>query len=122
MLFVWSNLIVFEMANQRNAGDEDALNKPHRPIPSGRLQSSGMRRIFLLAVPLVLLISWSLHTLHESVVSIALTWMYNDLGGGADNFIVRNVIIVTAFAVYNIGALKVIIWNEIDVPSASGYD
>lgn len=120
MLSTWLNLILFQLANQRLARDEDVLNKPHRPIPAGLLTPLQMQRILLCAVPTVLAISYFLDTLQESLVLVGLTWMYNDLGGGDESFIVRNLIIAIAFAVYNIGALRVIC-NGHSVPNISAY-
>lgn len=120
MLSTWLNLILFELANQRLAGIEDALNKPHRPIPSGHLTPLQMRRILLCALPIAVTVSYCSDTLHETLILIGLTWMYNDLGGGDESFIIRNLIIAVAFAAYNIGALRVIC-NGYGAPNTFGY-
>lgn len=110
ILFNWSNLLIFDLANQRlpDSVREDALNKPWRPVPRGLLTSTQMRRALLCAMPLVLAANhfW-LHVGVETVLLFVLTWMYNDLRGGDESWILRNVIIAAAFGVYNLGSLKV---------------
>ncbi|KAK7993056.1 UbiA prenyltransferase [Apiospora saccharicola] len=110
ILFNWSNLLIFDLANQRlpDSVAEDALNKPWRPIPRGLLTSTQMRRCMLLAIPLVLGVNhfW-LHVGTETSLLFVLTWLYNDLQGGDESWVLRNVIIAAAFGVYNLGSLKV---------------
>ena len=43
--------------------------------------------------------------------------MYNDLGGGDEDFLVRNFIISVAFALYNTGALRVACGTECEINS-----
>lgn len=43
----------------------------------------------------------------ETSLLFTLTWMYNDLKGGDEDFVVRNVVIAAAFGVYNEGALRI---------------
>ena len=56
----------------------------------------------------------------ETALLVALTWMYNDLGGGDRGYIVRNGIIAVAFAGYNIGSLKLAA-GVLGAPHISGY-
>ncbi|PSN58943.1 hypothetical protein BS50DRAFT_661341 [Corynespora cassiicola Philippines] len=108
VLYNWTNLLVFDLANQRQSSHEDALNKPWRPIPSGRMSSVQMRRLLLIAIPLVLAYNhFILHVGVETGALFILTWLYNDLGGGDENWILRNGIIACAFGLYNLGSLKV---------------
>jgi 4-hydroxybenzoate polyprenyltransferase len=110
LLFNWTNLLIFDLANQRLPPSitEDSLNKPWRPIPSSRLTSTQLRHCLLLAIPPILAFNhFILNTGTESALLYILTWMYNDLQGGDDGYIVRNVIIACAFACYNAGSLKV---------------
>ena len=109
ILFNWANLLVFDLANQRhpNAVVEDALNKPWRPLPTGRISVSDTRRLLLFSLPVVLAVNWILGAWEETVLLFALTWMYNDLEGGDQDFVTRNLIIGCAFGLYNRGALRV---------------
>ena len=106
--FNWVNLVIFDLANQRQAGAEDKLNKPWRPIPSGRMTDTSMRHWLIAAIPLALAYNYLyLGTGTEGCLLAILTWMYNDLGGGDDNWLLRNLIISSAFSVYNLGSMKV---------------
>lgn len=110
ILFNWSNLLIFDLANQRlpESALEDASNKPWRPVPSGLLTSDQVRRAMLVLLPLVLGLNQVLFdTGTETVLLYALTWMYNDLGGGDDGWVQRNVIIAAAFGLYNLGSVRV---------------
>jgi 4-hydroxybenzoate polyprenyltransferase len=106
--FNWANLLLFDLANQRVAGDEDKLNKPWRPIPNGRMTTTRMRHWLIITIPLVLGYNhFCLGTLTEGCLLCILTWIYNDLSGGDDNWIIRNMVIASAFGVYNLGSAKV---------------
>src|SRR5438046_251700 len=110
LLFNWLNLLVFDLANQRlpESAKEDGLNKPWRPIPSGRMTSSQVRQSMLLAIPLVLIFNhFVLDVGTETALLYVLTWLYNDLKGGDEGWIFRNVIIAFAFGFYNMGSIKV---------------
>lgn len=122
LLYNWANLLIFDLANQRlpEAVEEDAWNKPWRPLPSGRITVPQTRRLLLASLPVVLVINWSLGVWEETALLFALTWMYNDLKGGEEDFIVRNLIIGFAFGLYNGGALRIACGIN-DCITASGY-
>ena len=58
-------------------------------------------------MPLILFPNSALSVWKETALLFNLTWVYNDLGGGDDNRLVRNIIIAFAFFFYNLGSLKV---------------
>lgn len=109
IFFNWSNLLIFDLANQKSPASikEDLINKAWRPIPAGRVSRRQMRYLLMTAIPMVLLSAFLLNVWKETALLLNLTWMYNDLGGGDDNWLVRNLIIAFAFFLYNIGSLKV---------------
>ena len=110
LLFNWSNLLVFDLANQRlpESAQEDTLNKPWRPVPSGRMTSTQVRKWMLLAIPLVLAFNhFAMHVGTETALLYTLTWLYNDLKGGDEGWFLRNAIIAAAFGLYNLGSLKI---------------
>jgi 4-hydroxybenzoate polyprenyltransferase len=109
LLWNWLNLLVFDLANQRHLESvtEDSINKPWRPLPSGRISVAQTRRLLLVTLPLVLAMSYLLGAWEETALLFALTWMYNDLGGGDEDFVTRNTIIAFAFSQYNKGALRI---------------
>lgn len=110
VLFNWTNLLIFDLANQRlpESAHEDALNKPWRPVPKGLITSDRIRQTMLLFIPLVLAFNHlCLGTGFETVLIFLLTWLYNDLKGGDESWILRNVIIAVAFGLFNTGSLRV---------------
>ena len=110
ILWTWLNTLVFTLANQRSpeAIQEDLRNKPWRPLAAGRINPVQTRRLLLAVVPLSLSIIYLwLGAVEETVLLFCLTWMYNDLGGADENFVVRNFIIAVAYTLYGNGALRV---------------
>lgn len=106
----WLNLVVFDLANQRfpDAVKEDALNKPWRPIPAGYITPKQMRQVLLASIPVVFGINrFFLGAWQATSLLFGLTWMYNDLKGGEEDWLLRKVIIGSAFALYNCGSLRV---------------
>jgi 4-hydroxybenzoate polyprenyltransferase len=122
LLYNWANLLIFDLANQRlpEAVVEDALNKPWRPLPTGRITIPQTRRLLLASLPIVLAVNWSMRAWEETILLFSLTWMYNDLKGGEEDFIVRNLIIGLAFGLYNGGALKIACGVDHSI-TAQGY-
>lgn len=53
----------FDAANQAVGAAEDALNKPHRPIPSGLISTERVMRRFWCVMPLYTLLGWLTGTL-----------------------------------------------------------
>ncbi|KAF2759930.1 hypothetical protein EJ05DRAFT_499121 [Pseudovirgaria hyperparasitica] len=109
VLFNWATLLIFDLANQRlpESVREDALNKPWRPVPSGRMSSEAVRMTMLACIPLVLILGNMLGAGPQCNGIIILTWLYNDLGGGDQNWALRNLIIAVAFGLFNVGSLRV---------------
>lgn len=110
LLWTWLNTLVFDLANQRRPESvlEDKLNKAWRPLPAGRISEDQTRRLLFVAIPLTLaLIHFCIRATEETAILFCLTWMYNDLGGSDDSFIVRNLVIAVAYTFYGSGALRV---------------
>ncbi|KAI4204973.1 MAG: hypothetical protein LQ350_000825 [Teloschistes chrysophthalmus] len=109
IFFNWSNLLIFDLANQRmpDSLEEDLINKPWRPLPARRIMQRQTRQLLLVAMPIVLALNSMLGVWKETALLFNLTWIYNDLRGGDDNWLTRNLIIAFAFFLYNLGSLKV---------------
>ena len=107
LLFNWSNLFIFDLANQRHPDSvkEDLVNKRWRPLPTGRITPEQTRRLTLIAIPTVLALNFTLGVWRETALFLILTWLYNDLRGGDE--IIRDFIIAFAFALYNYGSLQI---------------
>lgn len=116
-LFNFLNNLTFDLANQTApmAVEEDKVNKPWRPIPSGRVTQEQTRRAMLFVIPLVMAFNWAVGTWEEGMGITVLTWMYNDLGGGDE--LSRDVIIAIAFALFNGGSLRL----SVPSPASSSF-
>ena len=123
LLWIWLNTLIFVLANQGLPAsvNEDSLNKPWRPLPAGRITVVQTRRLLLATIPTVLLITLYLGAMEETVILIGLTWMYNDLGGADESFLVRNLLNGAAFAAYGSGAIRVASGRMLPLLNAVGY-
>ena len=113
LIFNWSNLLIFDLANQRSpeSVEEDKINKPWRPIPQQMITCDQTRRLTLLCIPCVFILNLFLGVSNETAALYTLTWLYNDLRGG-DELFVRDGIIAIAFAFYNVGSLRVAMGDD----------
>jgi 4-hydroxybenzoate polyprenyltransferase len=111
LLWNWLNVLLFDIANQRLPSSvvEDSINKPWRPLPSGRISETQARRLLLGVVPAVLIASCFFGGMIETVAMIVLGYVYNDLGGADENYNIRNFINSLVFMCYSSGAAKVAI-------------
>ena len=109
LLWTWVNVLIFDLANQRlpNSIIEDAINKSWRPIPAGMLSAAQARRLLLGNIPVVFFITFYIGGMEETVAMFVLTWMYNDLGGADESYVVRNFINALGFVCYSSGATRV---------------
>lgn len=120
ILFNWSSVLIFAFANQRlpEAVVEDRVNKPWRPLPTGRVTSEQTRRLMLIAIPVVLALNVTIGVWRESALILVLTWLYNDLKGGDE--IIRDLIIAVAFGLYNMASLTIAVSAQTEI-STQGY-
>ncbi|KAH7130476.1 UbiA prenyltransferase family-domain-containing protein [Dendryphion nanum] len=111
LLIVWANLLIFNISNQRTptAVAEDKINKPHRPLPSGRISTESSRRLLLCVIPLVLALGWALQCWQETLLLFTATWMYNDLQGCDEDWVLRNALIALGYGLYSSAALRVVV-------------
>lgn len=109
VLWNWVNVLIFDLANQRLTGSviEDSINKPWRPLPSGRITVVQARRLLLAVLPIGFFITCYLGGMEETIAMMVLTWMYNDLGGADESYLVRNLINAFGFMCYSSGATLV---------------
>ncbi|KAF2490140.1 hypothetical protein BU16DRAFT_544466 [Lophium mytilinum] len=108
-LWAWLFCVFFNCSNQRSPDSvlEDTINKPHRPIPAGRITSSQTGLCMVIGVPSVLLFNYFLlGAWEEMAIMYVVMYLYNDLHLG-DNFFWKNFLIATAGnGVYNAGSLR----------------
>ncbi|KAH8694201.1 UbiA prenyltransferase family-domain-containing protein [Talaromyces proteolyticus] len=108
VIWTWLHLLMENIANQRlpHAILEDRLNKPWRPICSGRVNEEGARHLLLVTITLSCGLSFALDILGPSVALVVFTYMYNDLGG-ADDSILRNVLNACGLLSFGAGATAI---------------
>ncbi|KAG6354622.1 hypothetical protein INS49_004640 [Diaporthe citri] len=108
ILYNWSNTLLFNMSNQRDSESiaEDRINKPWRPIASGKITGQQTQRMLLLAVPLSLALNHYLNVWDQGVWIHLITWLYNDLRG-SEEIVIRDFLIAASYAAFNGGSLKI---------------
>ena len=107
--WTWIHVLAFDADNQRQpqAILEDQVNKPWRPLPSGRMHGSEARILAFVAYILSGGVAYGLGGLHQSIGLAFLGFLYNDLGGGSRFFASRNLLNAGGFACFISGALEV---------------
>lgn len=121
--FNWFNTLIFDIANQRlpAAIIEDAANKPWRPLPTKRITPDAAKALLLITIPVVLVLANLYNVGFETATLITMTWMYNDLGRGDVDYLVRNALVAAAFALYNTASLKLALdVDHLSMISATG--
>ncbi|KAM3547215.1 hypothetical protein MY1884_009662 [Beauveria asiatica] len=85
-LYIWLYVLHFDISNQKEPEsiEEDRLNKPWRPIPSGKLSVEAASRWYASSFALLLLLSslW-LGGFPEAVAFMLQTWVHDRAGGGS---------------------------------------
>jgi len=109
VIWCWINLLPFTIDNQRQAEaiQEDPINKPWRPLPSGRLTPSQARNLMLVLYPVAVLTNFLSGGLKQSIMLLLLGFWYNDCGGADRNCLLRNPINGAGFICYTSGAMEV---------------
>lgn len=109
-LWIKLQLLVLCISNQRQAGAfaEDALNKPWRPLPAGRLTPAAARRLLAAAVPVTFVLAVALGNAGETLALFTLNWLYNDLGMADGHWAVRNALNALGITAMGAGAARVV--------------
>lgn len=117
VLWLWVNLLIEDISNQRlpDAIAEDTVNKPWRPIPSGRLSGEEAQKILRTLIPVSLLTSALLQSFEPSVTFTTLVWLYNDLDGASAGPLQRNILNAAGFACFGWGAIATLSGSSKDV-------
>ncbi|KAI1336876.1 UbiA prenyltransferase family-domain-containing protein [Xylariaceae sp. FL0016] len=107
LAFNWYSVLIFDLANQRSpeSVQEDVINKPWRPIPTGKATATQARRAMLAVIPLAILLNYLLGVWRQGLFIIVFTYMYNDLKGGDE--VVRDLIISVSYGMFNSASLEV---------------
>ncbi|KAK4031332.1 UbiA prenyltransferase [Parachaetomium inaequale] len=88
----WLHLLVFNIAGQRLATSilEDSINKPWRPLPSGRVSPAEAVRLLRPAIATAIIVSVTLGNYPASAACMIYGWIYNELDGSSAGPIERN--------------------------------
>lgn len=110
VLWLWLNLLVLDLANQRlpDSVAEDSLNKPWRPIPAGRLTPAAARHLLVCSIALTYVASaLLLGGVYETLLLLALNWLYNDLGLANGHWFLHSLMNAAGLTTMGAGALTV---------------
>ncbi|KAI1381209.1 UbiA prenyltransferase family-domain-containing protein [Hypoxylon crocopeplum] len=91
LLWTWVNLLAFVVNNQRHPTSviEDRLNKPWRPIPTGRISPQNARILGHIAYPIAVAVSLLVGGgLPQCCILAALGYIYNNPSGYNRSFFV----------------------------------
>lgn len=109
LLWLWLIILQFCLQNQSSDGswEEDAINKPWRPIPSGRVTVEGAKKLLTWTYLIAGLASWYLNVSSPYLVWTALGLLYNSFGGSDGSGAVRNLFCACFFTCSFGGALHI---------------
>ncbi|RPD56611.1 hypothetical protein L226DRAFT_502096 [Lentinus tigrinus ALCF2SS1-7] len=109
MVWVWSHQLMCNVSNQANSRNEDMVNKPWRPLPSGRISERQARALRWIVVGVCLLLSG---TLGRGVVLMTLglfvtTFLYDEVGLSGHH-VSKNLCAIGGYTTIEMGATKLI--------------
>ncbi|VDC07344.1 unnamed protein product [Peniophora sp. CBMAI 1063] len=81
-IWVWWHLLLCNVSNQANSKNEDALNRPWRPLPSGRVscsQAVALRKV-MVAICIALSAVYGFGTIAFSSMIVFTTVLYDECG------------------------------------------
>ncbi|KAJ7777002.1 UbiA prenyltransferase family [Mycena metata] len=102
IFWIWFHLLQFNVSNQLLQPEEDALNKPDRPLPSNRLSLPQAILLRWCLVPLCLGLSdcYSVEALYVSIAVVALTFLYNEGSAHRQHWLIRNAVNAAGLACF----------------------
>lgn len=107
--WLWLIILQFCLQNQCSTGspEEDAINKPWRPIPSNRITLANAKRLLIAAHFVAGAASWQLGVLAPWIAWTSFSTLYNDLGGSDCSGYIRNLFCGAFFTCSFGGALAI---------------
>lgn len=109
LFWIWSTLLPFAINNQssKSAILEDSLNKPWRPMPSGRISVTVANTFMLVMYGLNMLVSFDMGAHRQALSMLLLGIWYNRLGGADRSCVEKNFINAAGYISFTTGALSV---------------
>ena len=106
VFWTWLHLLQFCVSNQSMDPEEDALNKPWRPIPSGLISVVGAHRLRWILLPSCFSLSAYLEVHWQGIVLTSAFLAYNELHLHS-YLIMCNVLNAFGYAYFNAGAFAI---------------
>jgi 4-hydroxybenzoate polyprenyltransferase len=108
LLWSWCTLLLHNVQNQRHPSSiaEDSVNKPWRPLPSGRISASQARYLMYSLYPINLTISSLAGGLVPFLVIAFFSFWHNEMGGAHDG-ILKNLHSAVGLASFMAGPLEI---------------
>ncbi|KAI1084373.1 UbiA prenyltransferase family-domain-containing protein [Whalleya microplaca] len=106
LLWSWSNLFLFDLHNQRRGVGEDALNKPWRPLPSGRLSLEQATLVIYCMYLITFIITVKCGGLVPCLLESVFCLWYNEWAG-SDNPFLKNFLNGLGIPCFFVGPLEV---------------
>lgn len=106
MIWTWLFLLQFCAANQMFSPEEDAINKPYRPIPAGLIS---VRIAFILRwtlIPICLVLSVIYDVLYPGLSLTIAFLVYNELHGDS-TWYTKNLLNAVGLVSWNVGAATI---------------
>ncbi|KZT18943.1 hypothetical protein NEOLEDRAFT_1152282 [Neolentinus lepideus HHB14362 ss-1] len=103
-MWTWLHLLQFCASNQTLSVDEDAANKPWRPVPSGRISLANAKALRWWLTPLCLVCSLQQGMLLPSIALNVMTYVHNELGFHS-GWLGRNVCCALGYMAFEWGAI-----------------
>ncbi|KAF2233204.1 hypothetical protein EV356DRAFT_568081 [Viridothelium virens] len=119
----WIHLLLFSVHNQwhPDAAKEDAINKPWRPLPSGRISSESAKKLRNALWPVCVATAYFTGTLGTSLLTCIQTAWYNELNANKGPML-KSLVTATGFACFLAGPLEVAlrypVFSSLDMPLA----
>jgi 4-hydroxybenzoate polyprenyltransferase len=100
MLWIWLVMLQFTLHNQRRPESiiEDSINKPWRPLPSGRISVKGVNCLLFVTYLATSVLSFQIGVISHFIVFTGLVYWYNDLGGSDRSGLFRNFLNASGYA------------------------
>jgi 4-hydroxybenzoate polyprenyltransferase len=107
--WLWLLILQFCLQNQCNEAslEEDAINKPWRPLPSHRITLADAKWLLMTAHLTAGVVSWYLGVSYPFLIWTALATLHNEYGGGDCSGFVRNIFCGAFFTCSFGGALTI---------------
>ena len=100
--WLWLHLLHFCVSNQSLSPEEDAQNKPFRPIAAGRITVAQARKLRWVLIPICLTVSAAYGVLYPSITLAVHFLLHNELKLDA-NWITRNLLNALGYCAFDAG-------------------